>query len=244
MIFSDIDALFIDDGDVLNDNNIRGPQFRQLVAEFFTPRLGGSREAWEEANRLIADTLMQQFFTAEPEATDYVVWWEKYQLEWLRRMAAIVGAALPDGDTRCLELAYEAVDYITLRIRSGYPGAAEAIHSLHEMGYRLFTASGEHSRELDNYLRGMDIRQHFEVLYGPDLVNKGKYSTEYYRRIFNHAEIAPERALVIDDKPRQLAWASNLGAKTCLVGSLSHDAMVDFTVSTLADLPSLLLSIK
>ncbi len=241
MIFHDIDALFIDDGDVLNDNAIRGSQFRQLVAEFFVPRLGSSHAAWEEANRTVAGTILPQYFTVELEKTNYVEWWEEYQLEWLKRMAAIVGAALPDGDTRCLRLAYEAIDYITLRIQSGYPGAAEAIRNLHEMTYQLFTASGEHSRELDGYLKGMGIRQYFNTLYGPDLVNKGKYSVEYYRRIFDHAGINPEHALVIDDKPPHLAWARSLGAKTCLIGSSKHDFEIDFIVPRLADLPSLLI---
>jgi FMN phosphatase YigB (HAD superfamily) len=108
------------------------------------------------------------------------------------------------------------------------------------MGFRIFTASGEHSRELDGYLRGMGIRQHFDVLYGPDLVNEGKYSAEYYRLVFEHAGITPQRALVVDDKPRHLAWASDLGARTCLVSSPRHDAKVDFAVPMLADLPSLL----
>jgi FMN phosphatase YigB (HAD superfamily) len=71
-------------------------------------------------------------------------------------------------------------------------------------------------------------------------VNEGKYSVEYYRRIFDHAGIAPGRALVVDDKLRHLAWASDLGAKTCLVGPPRHDAHVDFAVPMLADLPLLL----
>jgi len=240
MILADVDALFIDDGDVLNDNNLRGPQFRRLVAKFFSPRLGGSREAWEEANRTVADTFLQQIFTAGFDPEDYAGWWGEYQIKWLRRMAVIVGAALPDSDNKCLGLACEAIDYITMQVRSEYPGAVEAIHNLHRMGYRLFTASGEHSRELEGYLRGMGIRQYFDVLYGPDLVNKGKYSVEYYRRVFDHAGITPERALVVDDKPRYLAWVSSLGAKTCLIGSSRPDAEVDLAVPTMADLPSLL----
>ncbi len=39
----EITALFIDDGGVLNDNALRGPQWQRLVAEFFVPALGGDR---------------------------------------------------------------------------------------------------------------------------------------------------------------------------------------------------------
>ena len=45
-----IEAIFIDDGGVLNDNALRGQQWPGLVAEFFAPRLGGWPKAWAEAN--------------------------------------------------------------------------------------------------------------------------------------------------------------------------------------------------
>jgi HAD superfamily hydrolase (TIGR01509 family) len=137
-----------------------------------------------------------------------------------------------------LKLAYEATAYITERVRSAYPNAAKAIQSLHSMGFRLFTASNEHSRELDGYLTGMGIRQHFDTLYGSDLVNQGKYSVEYYRRVFNHAGVNAENALVVDDNLQNLAWAGSLGATTCLVSSsLPNGTPPDFVVSDLGDLP-------
>ena len=46
-----IKHIFLDDGGVLNDNDRRAPQWQRLVGEFFVPRLGGTHQAWAEANR-------------------------------------------------------------------------------------------------------------------------------------------------------------------------------------------------
>ncbi|OGO22316.1 MAG: hypothetical protein A2Z28_02000 [Chloroflexi bacterium RBG_16_51_9] len=235
-----ITTLFIDDGGVMNDNARRGPEWSRLLAEFFVPRLGGSRAAWEAANRDI-DRLIQGVLTPSAGGQDYLAWYDAYLVRWLKEMAAVVGVATPADDARCLELSCEARDYITERVRSAYPGAVEAIGALREMGFRLFTASGTHSRELGGYLRGMGIHQHFEALYGPDLVNRGKDTIDYYRRVFAHSGVAPEQSLVVDDNPQNLAWAGSLGAATCLV-SQSPPPRVEatFIVSSLSDLPAAL----
>ena len=205
-----ITTLFIDDGGVLNGNALRGPEWRRLVAEFFVPILGGSPAMWEEANLVVIEKLMQEVLTLGPEGKDYMAWWDAYQVRWLKEMAAAVGVATPLDDARCLKLAYESTAYITERVRSAYPGAAKAIRVLRGMGFRLFTASGEHSRELDEYLRGMGIREHFDIVYGPDLVSQGKYSIDYYQRVFAHSGAAPEHSLVVDDNPQNLAWSARL----------------------------------
>jgi putative hydrolase of the HAD superfamily len=107
------------------------------------------------------------------------------------------------------------------------------------MGFKLFTASNEDSRELNGYLRGMGVRQYFDTLYGSDLVNRGKYSAEYYRRVFADSGVDPKHALVVDDNPNCLAWARSLGAATCLVNATPpQNVQTDFVVSSLAELPS------
>ena len=236
----EITAIFIDDGGVMNDNELRGPEWQRLIAEFFVPLLGGNRASWAEANLAVIERLIPIFETG-PKGQDYCAWDNAYRLNWLRGMAEHVGVTIPAEDAECLELSNRATDYITLRVRAAYPGATDAIRVLHNMGFTLFTASGEHSRELDGYLRGMGIRQHFTSLYGSDLVNTVKNSIEYYRRLFEHAGIAPNRALVVDDKPHLLTWANSLGAATCLVGTAQESgAKANFTVAKLGDLPSVL----
>ena len=50
-----IEAIFIDDGDVMNDNARRGPQWQRLVGEYLAPRLGGDQVAWGRTNKVIAE---------------------------------------------------------------------------------------------------------------------------------------------------------------------------------------------
>ena len=42
--------LFFDDGGVLNDNEIRGEQWKPLIADWFGERYGGERDLWMKAN--------------------------------------------------------------------------------------------------------------------------------------------------------------------------------------------------
>lgn len=236
----EVTAIFIDDVGVMNDNALRGPEWQRLVAEYFAPRLGGDHATWAEANRVVFKRL-EPFIIAGPGEQEYTAWHHTYWLLWLREMAAFVGVPMPEDDAQCLEIAWQSNDYVTERIHSTYPGATEAIHLLHRKGFILFTASGEHSRELEGYLKGMGIRSLFHTLYGPDIINYGKRSVEYYRRIFNHTGVIPNQALVVDDYPYALVWAASLGAKTCLVSpNLHQDAGVDLIISSLGNLPSAL----
>ena len=45
--------LFLDDGGVLNDNSLRGPEWLRLIGEFMPARLGGTAEQWASANRVV-----------------------------------------------------------------------------------------------------------------------------------------------------------------------------------------------
>ena len=47
---SGIEAIFIDDGGVMNDNERRGQQWLRFLAEYLVPRFGGDHRAWEAAN--------------------------------------------------------------------------------------------------------------------------------------------------------------------------------------------------
>ncbi len=237
---AEIDAIFIDDGGVMNDNVPRGAEWRRLVGEFFSGELGGEKEAWSEANRIVIADLWPMI-VAGPEDREYEDWLREYQVKWLRGMAQVAGRPAPREDGECIRLAWQASEYVTPRVRSAFPGAAEAVRTLDRMGFALFTASGEHSRELEGYMTGMGIREGFSILYGPDIVSQGKYTPEYYRRLFKHSGVDPRKALVVDDGAQYLQWAKGLGATTCLVGSPPPaTGGVDLSVPSLASVPAAL----
>ena len=50
-------VVFLDDGGVMSDNRLRGVQWQRLVGEFFVPLLGGTHEAWANANLVVASRL-------------------------------------------------------------------------------------------------------------------------------------------------------------------------------------------
>jgi len=147
--------LFLDDGGVMNDPRLRGPQWQRLVAEFFVPRLGGTPEAWSKANRLVISRLLEPAaWQARLQAVDdYRSFEYRYQLDWLRMMGALVNVALPEEEA-CYHLALEATAAITRRVQAAFPGASEAIRLLHRRGYALYTSSGAPSTDLANYLGG------------------------------------------------------------------------------------------
>ena len=232
--------LFLDDGGVMNDNRLRAEQWQRMVGAFFVPILGGTPTSWAEANRVVIDTILAP--TAWQErlraATDYLTFDYTYQLDWLHGMCAIVGATPPPAD-ESVKLAHEASAFITRRVRSAFPGAVEAIHTLHARGYTLHTASGGASYDLGGYLEGMGVLHCFGWLFGPDLLNMlPKTGPEFYTRLLAEAGVAPEAALVVDDNAMVLRWAAQVGAMTALVGPATTDGWEPtLHVGGLAELP-------
>ncbi|MDQ3855592.1 MAG: HAD-IA family hydrolase [Chloroflexota bacterium] len=226
----------------MNDNELRGPQWRRLVGEFFPPILGGTPEAWAEANGIVAARLLDPdaWMARLQSATDYAEFDRRYNLDWLGWMCELVGVPVPPP-AEAIDVARRASIYATSRVRAAYPGAAEAIRTLHSRGYRLFTASGTTSWELDGYLTAMGVRDCFERLYGPDLIATHKGGPKYYERLFADAGVTPREALVLDDNRLVLRWAASVGARTVLVGDASVTAVRPLrAIRALAELPAII----
>ncbi|HEX5417245.1 MAG TPA: HAD-IA family hydrolase [Chloroflexota bacterium] len=213
--------VFLDDGGVMSDNERRGEQWRRLVAEFFAPRLGGDPAAWQRANRVVFDGMWAEFLARAERAPDYdpVADRAREMEVWLRGMAAEVGVAAPENSPDCIALSEDAHAFITSRVNAAFPGVPETVRALHSAGFTIYTASGEHSRDLDGYMSALAIRDCFVTLYGPDLVGVPKENPRYYERVFAHAGVAPSEALVVDDSPTRLDSAAATGARTVLCGS-------------------------
>ena len=232
--------ILLDDGGVMNDNRLRGPQWQHLVGEFFAPRLGGTPAAWAEANRVLMMDLFEpgNWQARLQAATDYASFERTYWCDWLGGMCQLANVAVP-SEEECIEFARQAETYITPRVHATFPGAIEAIHELHAQGYTLHTASGESSLNLHGYLTGMGVRDCFGWLYGSDLLGMLKETPEYYERLFAHAGIAPCDALIVDDTPRVLAWARELGAMTVLIGTEHEIPNGTLRLKSLSALPEL-----
>lgn len=235
-------VLFLDDGGVMNDNRLRGEQWPQLVAEYFVPRLGGTSEAWAEANRIVVSRIFEPaaWQARLQSASDYRGFDYQYQLDWLRGMCELVNAPIPDEE-ECYQVSLEATTVIIRQVRATFPGTADAIRSLYERGYTLYTASGEPSYGLEGHLEGMAVRDCFQRLYGPDLIDTFKAGPLYYERVFADAGVDPTSALVVDDSPQALAWARQAGAQTILVGAApAAEEETTTCIASLAQLPAII----
>ncbi len=233
--------IFLDDGGVMNDNNMCALQWQWLVGEYFVPLLGGSPEAWSRANRLVAGRLfaLDAWRRRVRAASDYQSFDRDYQVDWLRSMCELMGIETPP-DEECLPLARRAAAFITRRVRAAFPGVVETIRTLHHQGYPLHTASGKSSPDLEGYLHAMGVRDCFGRLYGPDLIETLKEGPEYYERIFADLGITAAEALVVDDSPHAIEWATQVGASTVLLGGSSRPRTgATVHIGSLVELPTM-----
>ncbi len=207
--------IFLDDGGVLNDNALREPQWRDLVAQFFVPRYGGTKDDWKSANSFAFNKFIEKYEQTIKDSPliEYNPFIKTLMDQWVNDMFKIVQINPPPSDER-FKLTIEAEAWITPRVKSTYPGMIPTIFELKARGYTLCTASGESSWTLKGYLTGMGVIECFTRLYGPDLINTLKGSTVYYQRIVDDMKISPVDAVVIDDSSTQLKYAKEVGFTT------------------------------
>jgi FMN phosphatase YigB (HAD superfamily) len=238
-----IKHIFLDDGGVMNDNSLRSPQWQRLIGEYFIPRFGGTPEAWANANRKTFEEawlLMLRRIENWDGSRSYLEVQRQYELDWLERMFNEMEIELPPDPNVRLALAMEANAYIMPRVHAEYPGAVDAVGDLaHD--YVVFTSSGGTSVELGYTLQGMGIRDCFQPLYGPDLVNMPKIDSRYYQRILQDAGVDPTTSLVLDDKVEILQAAAVAGARVVQVTSQRGSEGIP-AIRALSDLPALLRS--
>jgi FMN phosphatase YigB (HAD superfamily) len=236
----EIKHIFLDDGDVINDNRLRAPQWQRLVGEFFVPRLGGTGEAWARANVATVGVADEAFWKRlRANKGTYTECHVQYELDWLRLMAQFVGVESPADDEECFALSHEASAYITRRVRAAFPGAIDAIRELGGR-YVLRTASNEHSHDLLGYLEGMEVAYLFRGFYGGDLLSATKHEASYYPRLFADAGVDPATSLVVDDKAEFLQAAAAAGAQVMRVSESRVAEGGIATIRSLGELPALL----
>src|SRR5262245_16183675 len=114
-------VLFLDHGGVMSDGQRRTAQWYPLVAEFFPPQLGGTPEAWMEANRIVAARFRGDDVLALWEISEqrYAEFNRRYSVAWLSGMCELVGVPCPD-EAATIELTYHAERYITARVRAAF----------------------------------------------------------------------------------------------------------------------------
>jgi FMN phosphatase YigB (HAD superfamily) len=205
-------VVFLDDGGVLNDNDRRAVEWRRLLGEFFAPRLGGTPEAWGEANRSVFLAIWDDWRRLRQRGLEPgPSWWPDQDGRWLGGMCERVGVPTPT-DVRATVSASRA--HVMAHIDCAYPDAAPAMRALHAMGMKLHLASGGQTYELEPYLRRMGVWELIDRPYGADLLGANKLSPRYYERIVEDSGVDPASALVVDSDAEPLEWAEAVGFRT------------------------------
>ena len=206
--------LFFDDGNVLNDNEIRAKRWQKLIGQHFTPLFGGKPDDWGAANTKIIKSFINKevplliYENKEKTFQQFIEWFIE---KWINDMFDYVGIQRPEK-SQYKRIYYEAAKFVDLRVKAAFPGVINTIRILFKEGYNLYTASGTESIELKYYLKGVEIKKYFKNFYGPDLINLLKVDAAFYKAIFNDLNIQPNQAIIIDDKPYYLKIAESLGA--------------------------------
>ena len=214
-----VETVFLDDGGVMNDNRLRGPEWVRLIGEFLPPRLGGTAEAWGYHNQRVIRPVLEELYAKPSPFVSHRDFQQAYATRWMTAMCEAVGVPLP-ADLESMH--HELSVFVLERANSEFAGAADAVRSLRDAGYRLYTASGGASWELRAIMRKMGIVELFTTLYGADLIDRVKYGPAYYELVFADAGVEPSRVLVVDSDLDCCEWAREAGAKAVWV---DHDGL-------------------
>ncbi|MFW9905201.1 MAG: HAD family hydrolase [Candidatus Thorarchaeota archaeon] len=199
----------------MSDNSRKGEQWKALLAAYFVPRYGGKPSLWQEANHQVVKILMKKFERLIDKGTNLN--YDKFQdfedKTSINYMFDAVGVKRPPKDEYSI-ICREYEKWLAPQLKVNLDGIISVIKSLKTEGYTLHTASGHSSWVLKGILTGMGIIDCFTNYYGPDIVNVMKGGLEFYRRIFAHAQVNPSHVILIDDNPKLLKCAGQLGAHT------------------------------
>lgn len=233
-----IDVLFVDKGGVLIDNaEDLGPQWRRLIGEFLSPRLGGSARAWGDANVPAFERQLERWRAemAKRGPADIRGFFAKDARLWFLDMCDAAGFARP-ADEEAERIAAETVHYVKahLEIRPPQKGLL-ALRALKRRGLVLHMASGDSHDDLVEFLERIGARDLFDRVYGSDLVNTWKFGPEYYRAILRDSGVDADRAAVIDDSPKALSWARQSGLRVFQVARRDGEEFDDAVARTFGE---------
>lgn len=213
-----IEVLFVDKGGVLIDNTTLGAQWRGLIGEFLSPRLGGKPEAWGAANIPAFERQWARLSAAHSARgpADIRGFFAKDACLWFLDMCDGVGVARP-ADEEAERIAAATVAYVKAHLDIPVPRVLDALRALRGRGVVLHLASADSHDDLVAFLEQIGARELFDRVYGSDLVNTWKFGPEYYRTVLADSGVDPDHAAVVDDSAEALSWARECGLRGFLV---------------------------
>jgi HAD superfamily hydrolase (TIGR01509 family) len=211
------------------------PQWRRLIGDFLSRQLGGSAVTWGEANIPAFEKQVERWHAemAKRGPADIRRFFAKDARLWFLDMCDAAGFARP-ADEEAERIAADTISYVKthLDIHTPQKGLA-ALRALKRRGLVLHMASGDSHQDLVAFLEQIGARDLFDRVYGSDLVNTWKFGPEYYRAILRDSGAAAERAAVVDDSPKAIAWARMCGLRAFQVARGAGEEFDDAVARTL-----------
>lgn len=225
--------LFVDKGGVLIDLSAHGAQWRRLIGEFLSPRLGGTREAWGGANIPAFERQWARFAAAHSarEPADIRGFFAKDARLWFLEMCDGVGIARP-AEAEAERIAADTIRYVNAHLEVHVPRVLDTLRSFRRRGVTLHIASADSHNELVEFLGKIGARDLFDRVYGSDLVDALKFGPEYYRAVLADSGADPNRAAVVDDSEAALSWARECGLRGFRVERRAGEAFDDAVART------------
>ena len=106
-------------------------------------------------------------------------------------------------------------------------------HMLHEIPLRKVIFTNADVSHSERVLDTLQVRSHFETIIDIHAINfKSKPDPWAYKRALEILNVSGESCIMVDDKPRNLIPAKDLGMTTILVSGENGSIAVDYNVPT------------
>jgi FMN phosphatase YigB (HAD superfamily) len=201
---------------VLTDQERLGLEWRRLLGEFFSARIGGPAQVWADANIPAFGAWLELWREAQSQNRPVHEFKPPADRAWVEALGAAAGHSVPEPAE---EWALDAYRYVTERVDAGLPDAAAKVRQIAGRGVELHTASSNYAVDIDGYLRHMGVRDLFGNTYGVDLIDRWKNGPEFYAAIVADLGRTAAETAVVDDQAAPRAWAEACGMQT--FGSLT-----------------------
>lgn len=110
-----------------------------------------------------------------------------------------------------------------------YDGMAQAISTLHSQGFTIALCTSKPRVFAERIIGHFDLARYFKGVHGPELDGKFDRKTDLLAHLIEHYKTAPENALMIGDRDKDVEAALHVGAHSLgvLWGFGSRDELLE-----------------
>lgn len=232
-------VLLLDFDGVINDPKAMLRQYGSVVAQAMSKKFGGEPAKWLEAHNIVMKAMVTWSSDIADEVRgEYHLYYREENRRWIVAMFRYLKLEPPD-EMESQKLADRLRYIVPMQIQTPLPGGVEAVRHLHHSRHRLVLSSAGCFAHCKGALKGLGLLDKFDGIYGTDLLNTFKDGPGYFDRLLDAEDLEPQECIVVDDKPKVLAWARDLRMRTVHVADERHppDPKADRAVVSAAELP-------